>query len=91
MCYHKLKLMSETPSSPKLEHLHVRTSAREKRVLQNAARLKNMSVSQFILQCALPAAETAVREAGEFGVFASHETLSKVWDSPEEDRAWADL
>lgn len=45
----------------KAEHLHIRASVREKATLSQAAQAKNMSISQFILQTAVPVAEEIVR------------------------------
>jgi uncharacterized protein (DUF1778 family) len=45
---------------PKAEHLHIRASGRDKKTLAQAARLQNQSVSQFLLQLALPVAEEIV-------------------------------
>jgi len=39
------------------EHLPIRTTPRNKKTLAEAARLRNMSVSQFLLQLDLPVAE----------------------------------
>ena len=39
------------------EHLHIRTSEREKAILSQAAQSQKMSVSQFILRTTLPIAE----------------------------------
>lgn len=40
----------------KAENLHIRTSQAQKASLARAARLKNMNVSQFVLQSSLEAA-----------------------------------
>jgi uncharacterized protein (DUF1778 family) len=45
----------------KAEHLHIRASEREKSTLARAAMLKNMSVSQFVLNTAVPVAEEIVK------------------------------
>ncbi len=45
----------------KAEHLHVRASERDKQTLSRAARLKNLSISQFLLQSALPVAEEILK------------------------------
>ena len=44
------------------EHVHIRASARQKAVLTQAARSRRVSVSQFILEAAVPAAESVVAE-----------------------------
>ncbi len=49
----------------KAEHLHIRTSERDKAVLARAAQAKNMSVSQFILQTTVPVAEEIVAKEVE--------------------------
>lgn len=73
-------------------NLHIRTSERDKAILARAARAKKVSLSQFVLGAALPVAEEVLKKESEsFGVVASMETLSLIWDSPEEDAAWADL
>lgn len=46
----------------KAEHLHIRASERDKATLAQAALAKNMSVSQFILQTAVPVAEEIVKQ-----------------------------
>jgi uncharacterized protein (DUF1778 family) len=46
----------------KAEHLHLRTIEREKAMLTMAARARNLSVSQFLLQTSLPVAERIVEE-----------------------------
>lgn len=51
--------------APKAEHLHIRASEPDKQTLAQAAQLKNLSVSQFLLQAALPVAEAIVQEARE--------------------------
>lgn len=48
----------------KAEHLHIRASERDKETLSRAARLKNMSISQFLLQSALPVAEEILKSDG---------------------------
>jgi uncharacterized protein (DUF1778 family) len=49
----------------KAEHLHIRASELEKATLARAAQAKNMSVSQFVLQTAMPIAEEIVsKDAG---------------------------
>ena len=60
--------MPTPQDSAKAKHLHIRASERDKQTLTQAARLKNQSVSQFLLQLALPVAEeiveTHVQETG---------------------------
>lgn len=46
--------------SQKAEHLHIRASGKEKATLSRAAKVRNMSVSQFILQTSMPVAEEIV-------------------------------
>lgn len=46
----------------KAQHLHVRTSEKEKATLSRAAKAKNMTVSQFVLQASLPLAEEIVNQ-----------------------------
>ena len=49
----------------KPEHLHIRASQAQKVTLARAAEAKKMSVSQFVLQTSLPAAEEIIsHEAG---------------------------
>lgn len=48
----------------KAEHLHIRASERDKETLSRAARLKNLSISQFLLQLALPVAEEILKSEG---------------------------
>ena len=45
----------------KAEHLHIRASQRDKNTLAQAAQIKNVSISQFLLQLALPVAEEIVK------------------------------
>lgn len=45
----------------KAEHLHIRASDQEKSAIAQAASLKNMSVSQFVLQTTVPLAQEIVR------------------------------
>ncbi len=45
----------------KAEHLHIRASERDKKTLSQAAQLKNLSISQFLLQLALPVAEEILK------------------------------
>ena len=45
----------------KAEHLHIRASERDKKTLAQAARIKNLSISQFLLQTTLPIAEEIVK------------------------------
>jgi uncharacterized protein (DUF1778 family) len=45
----------------KAEHLHIRATERDKAMLAQAAHLRNMSVSQFILRTSIPVAEEIVR------------------------------
>ena len=46
----------------KLEHLHVRTSSSDKAILAQAALIKHMSVSQFIIQTSVPIAERVIAD-----------------------------
>lgn len=48
----------------KAEHLHIRATPQEKATLFQAARAKNMTVSQFMLQTSMPIAEEIVGEDG---------------------------
>lgn len=57
--------MSFVPQGSKTTHLHLRLSAPEKQLLSRAARLQKMSLSRFVLQAALPAAEEIVRAERE--------------------------
>jgi uncharacterized protein (DUF1778 family) len=63
----------------KAQHLHVRTSELEKETLSRAAKVKNMTVSQFVLQASLPLAEEIVNQEN-----ATVQTLfrlsAKDWD-----------
>jgi uncharacterized protein (DUF1778 family) len=45
----------------KAEHLHIRASEQDKKTLAQAAQIKNLSVSRFLLQTALPVAEEIVK------------------------------
>lgn len=87
----------QTPSKSapqKAEHLHIRASERDKKTLVQAAQLKNLSISQFLLQLALPVAEEIVKtEAPELGdvqtVFALEEEawqeFNRLLDAPPRD------
>jgi len=46
----------------KAEQLHIRTSQFQKSKLAEAARVKNMNVSQFVLQASLEAADTILAD-----------------------------
>lgn len=46
----------------KAQHLHIRTSEKEKSMLSLAAQVRNMTVSQFVLQASMPVAEKVVNE-----------------------------
>lgn len=78
-------------SGAKAEHLHIRTSEQDKKTLAQAARIKNLSISQFLLQTTLPIAEEIVKtEAPESGdvqtVFALDEAawqeFNRLLDAP---------
>jgi uncharacterized protein (DUF1778 family) len=57
----------------RIQNLHLRATKGEKAMLTRAALAKNMTVSQFVLQTVVPAAEAVVRqEAGNV------ETLFKL-------------
>ena len=58
---------------PKVENLHIRATERDKATLTLAAIAKNMTVSQFVLQTAVPAAEEIVRQGA-----GTIETLFKL-------------
>lgn len=49
-------------SQPKAEQLNIRTSSVQKAKLAEAARLKNMNVSQFMLTTALEAADGIIAD-----------------------------
>jgi len=51
----------ETQLKHKGKHLHIRASEQDKKTLAQAAQIKNLSVSQFLLQLALPVAEEIVK------------------------------
>lgn len=48
--------------SQRAEHLHIRVSEHEKAAISRAALVKRMSISQFILQTAVPVAEEIVKQ-----------------------------
>lgn len=58
------KAISTKATAAKAEHLHIRASQRDKQTLSQAARLKNLSISQFLLQSALPVAEEILKSEG---------------------------
>ena len=78
----------EKQTIQKAEHLHIRASERDKQTLSQAARIKNLSISQFVLQLALPVAEEILSaEAPEMQtVFALDATawaeFTKLLDAP---------
>ena len=64
----------------KAEHLHVRTSGRDKATIAQAAAFRNMSVSQFILQVTVPAAEEVIRD--EIGTVQTRFVLNEAdWEA----------
>ncbi|MCB8933048.1 MAG: DUF1778 domain-containing protein [Fimbriimonadaceae bacterium] len=75
----------------KAEHLHIRASEREKATLAQAAQVKNMTVSQFVLQTSVPVAEEIVnQEAGNvrtlFRLNAEEwEEFNRLLDAPTRD------
>lgn len=78
-------------NNSKAEHLHIRASEQDKKTLAQAARIKNLSISQFLLQTTLPIAEEIVKtEAPELGdvqtVFALDEQawqeFNRLLDAP---------
>ncbi len=56
------KLSTSKPPGSKGGHLHIRASQHQKTLLASAAKIRKMSVSQFVLQSALPLAEEVVGE-----------------------------
>ena len=73
------------------KHLHIRASEQDKTTLARAAQIRKLSISQFLLQSALPLAEEIVKtEAPELGdvqtVFALEEEawqeFNRLLDSP---------
>jgi len=64
----------------KLEHLHVRTSSTDKELITRAALLKQISVSQFIIQSAVPAAQQVIREDPGY-IQTVFRLGSKDWDA----------
>lgn len=75
----------------KVENLHIRATERDKATLARAAMAKNMSVSQFVLQAAVPVAEEIVRqEAGTIETLFrldadAWERFSAALDAPPRD------
>lgn len=51
-------------NTQKAEHLHIRASEQDKKTLAQAARIKNLSISQFLLQTTLPVAQEIVKIEG---------------------------
>jgi uncharacterized protein (DUF1778 family) len=58
--YNGVKL--KMPSPGKAETLNIRTSAAQKAMLAEAARLQNMNLSQFVLHKSLDAAEQIIAD-----------------------------
>ncbi len=78
-------------NNAKAEHLHIRASEQDKKTLAQAARIRKLSISQFLLQTTLPIAEEIVKtEAPELGdvqtVFALDEEawqeFNRLLDAP---------
>lgn len=74
--------MSATPS--KLAQLNIRASAEQKAKLAEAARLRNMTMSQFVLSQSLDAAEETIRESRETSVSSAEYdwVLRRLEDPP---------
>ena len=59
------KSVQSTSRSSKVSRLDLRASAAQKRILEEAARLKHTSVTEFILQTACEAAKEVLAEEGQ--------------------------
>ena len=62
--------MSATPEN-RSERLDVRTTPSAKQLLQRAARMRQRTVSEFVLQSALPAAAETLAEQRRFALDAA--------------------
>jgi uncharacterized protein (DUF1778 family) len=75
----------------KVQHVHIRASEREKAMLARAASSKRISISQFVLQAALPLAESILAaEAGDVDTLfqldaAAWEAFVRLLDEPARD------
>ncbi len=49
-------------SQPKPEHIHIRASKHQKALLAGAARKRDLSLSQFVLQAVLPVANDVLQQ-----------------------------
>ena len=58
--------MSETLADPKETRLSIRASEPDKTLLAQAARVRRVNVSQFVLQASLEAARAVLAEQTEF-------------------------
>ena len=59
-------MLHEGVASPKEERLSIRASEPEKKILRQAAQVRHMNVSQFVLQASLDAAHAVLADQAEF-------------------------